>query len=129
MNENSDLDTKLIFDLGGNVADVTLFQISLCDNQLTSVSSPKKNAEEFNLLYDITTESYTVDFYLLQSAVIDLSIFDLQGKKVTTLTNTNFTAGNHSLNFRKEDIKTANGFYIFRLNTANNQLSKKIMAK
>lgn len=57
----------------------------------------------------------TIPFTLSQSSRVQLDIFDLQGRKVHTLLNSNMNAGSHRIRFDASALSS--GVYYYRLNS------------
>ena len=70
--------------------------------------------------------STTIAFDLPQSAEIELTIFDIAGRKVATVAAGKFAAGPHSLNFDAANL--ASGVYFYQLSAENGvRLSRKML--
>jgi len=74
--------------------------------------------------------STTIRFSLPQSEKVVLSIYDVLGKKVIELVNGNMTAGWHSVEWNGKNHagnSVASGVYIYRLQTSEATLQKKML--
>ena len=74
--------------------------------------------------------STTIRFSLPQNEKVVLSIYDLLGKKVVDLVNGNMTAGWHTVEWNGKNQAgnlVASGVYIYRLQTGNATLQKKML--
>ena len=68
----------------------------------------------------------TIKFGLPSQSVVDLRIYDILGREVTTLVkNQALKAGTYSYNFDASNL--ASGTYIYRLTTGNNVVTKKML--
>ncbi len=68
----------------------------------------------------------TIKFGLPTQSVVDLRIYDILGREVTTLVkNQALKAGTYSYNFDASNL--ASGTYIYRLTTGNNVVTKKML--
>jgi hypothetical protein len=68
----------------------------------------------------------TIKFGLPAQSVVDLRIYDILGREVTTLVkNQALKAGTYSYNFDASNL--ASGTYIYRLSTGNNVVTKKML--
>ncbi|MGD0710962.1 MAG: T9SS type A sorting domain-containing protein [Bacteroidales bacterium] len=65
-----------------------------------------------------------VNLYLPSSMVVDLSLFDQEGKKLQTIVYAEFTQGKHTLNIPTKDL--ISGIYHLRLVCGNIVLSKDV---
>jgi len=67
---------------------------------------------------------------LNKSEKVQISIYDIKGRKVNTLTENVLSAGNHRFNWNtenKEGKKVASGIYFIRVLTQNKAVCRKIM--
>lgn len=72
----------------------------------------------------------TIRFHLPLPDLVTITIFNLTGQKVATLTNTNFAAGKHAVAWDGRDSHrkpVANGLYIYRLQVGKFSAAKKLM--
>lgn len=63
-------------------------------------------------------------FELGNTARVDLSVYDITGRKITTLANGIFEAGEHSLEWDAE--KFSSGVYFYRLETGSESYTRKM---
>jgi pimeloyl-ACP methyl ester carboxylesterase len=66
-----------------------------------------------------------IEFNLPEASQIELKIYDLLGRKVATLVDTELQAGRYKKRFNAENL--ANGLYIYRLSSPYGELSKKML--
>jgi hypothetical protein len=66
-----------------------------------------------------------IDFALPATEMVDLSIFNILGQKVVTLINGVRKAGTYSVQFDATELSS--GWYIYRLQTESNILSRKML--
>ncbi len=69
--------------------------------------------------------STTIFYRLLRSTVVDLSIFNLQGKKIKTLVAREQSAGQYKVEWKP--FSRASGIYIYRLKTGFSEKSGKMI--
>ncbi|MBL0060203.1 MAG: S8 family serine peptidase [bacterium] len=69
--------------------------------------------------------STSITFGLPIESQVTLDVFDITGRTVATLLNGRIAAGHHRVEFDATNIGT--GVYFYRLNTAQNQLIRKMM--
>ena len=61
-----------------------------------------------------------------ERANVTLRVYNILGQLVSTLVNNqSFTAGTHSVNF--DASRLASGIYLYKLETGNVQISKKML--
>lgn len=68
--------------------------------------------------------STTINYYLERPSLIQLAVFDLNGRRVATITNQNQNSGWHSASF--DASRLSSGVYIYRLTTDNVSVTKKM---
>jgi len=76
------------------------------------------------------SEQTRFEFSIIEDSFVVLSIFTLEGKKVTTLVNTDLTADFYQLNWNGEDHvnnKLRNGVYFYTLSINKKQITKKLL--
>jgi len=69
--------------------------------------------------------STKIDFSLPESGLVNLSIYNMLGQKVSTLVNQRMEAGSHSVNFDAANLST--GMYLYRITNGNTQITRKMM--
>jgi len=69
--------------------------------------------------------STKIEFHLPFNETAEMSVYDVNGKKVTTLFNKYYSAGNHSLLWKATDISS--GMYFLTISTKSYSQSKKIL--
>jgi uncharacterized protein (TIGR00288 family) len=68
--------------------------------------------------------STMIEFSIKNNSKVNLSIYDVLGRKVTTLINGNLQAGTHEVNFEGQDISS--GIYFYSLTVGNAKVVKKM---
>lgn len=66
----------------------------------------------------------SINFSLAQDDNVKISIFDLKGKYVETLTNENYALGNHSILWDASQLSS--GIYFYKIETSTSQITKKL---
>ncbi len=67
----------------------------------------------------------TISFSLPKAGKIEISVFDVTGKKVAVLASGEYSAGNHVVKFDGRDLSS--GVYFVRLNAENRNFTKKCL--
>ncbi len=82
----------------------------------------KENAKNFTLGQNFpnpyTTET-SIPFQLIQPSDVILDLYDLQGKKMATISNNNLTAGEHTILLDMKSLGLPIGNYIYQLEVKN----------
>jgi hypothetical protein len=71
-----------------------------------------------------------IAFELKQPADVTLSVYDLQGRLVSTLVSQKYSAGTHTIEWNGTDYfgnKVASGIYLYQLSSDNFQMTKKMV--
>jgi len=74
--------------------------------------------------------STTLDFSLPQADLITVSVYDVQGKQVTTLAAKSFPSGAHSISWNGRDAngrRVSAGTYFFKLHTGDTAIARKVV--
>jgi len=69
--------------------------------------------------------STQIRFSLAVSSAVVLDVYSIDGTKVASLVNQVLNAGWHTATFNAANLPT--GLYLYRLNTGNQQITKKMM--
>ena len=67
----------------------------------------------------------TIEFYLSKEGFVNLSIYDILGKKIKEVLNQSLIEGNYLINFSGENLSS--GIYFYTLNYNNNKIVSKKM--
>lgn len=71
------------------------------------------------------TSKCKIDYQINTNSQVNLSLYDLNGKKIKELINSKMTTGEHQLLFDRSDLK--NGIYFFQLLSEDLTINKKIV--
>jgi len=75
-------------------------------------------------------ERVSIKFSIAKEGMARLEVFDLAGRRVTTLQNSFHSEGNYSANWDGKDergIPISPGVYFYRLESADGLLSRKLL--
>ena len=89
----------------------------------TSVKLHSNNPNPFNAVTEIS-------FDLNSSTNAKLSIYDINGKEITTLVDGNFAAGTHQAKWNGKDFAgnvVASGIYLYKLSTPEANMTKTLL--
>ncbi|MEJ2542752.1 MAG: T9SS type A sorting domain-containing protein, partial [Calditrichaceae bacterium] len=100
--------------------------VSLMDNPKNIVNNFKLEQNYPNPFNPTTT----IDYEIPESAPVTLKIYDIQGKEIATLINSDHIAGSYSVNWNGQDRfgrPVASGTYIYQIKAGKNQESKQMV--
>lgn len=112
---NHDLDPGLARDLPIQSTDVS-------SSPATVIPSEYKLEQNFPNPFNPST---SIRFALPQAAHVKLTVYDLNGRLVTTLVNDNLTAGNHFVEFHAANLPS--GVYFYRIQAGAFQATEKML--
>lgn len=72
----------------------------------------------------LLVKSGIITYAIPKSALVSLRLFDMQGKVVTDLVNSNQSAGNYEVKLPTKGISSGN--YILEFKAGNNFLTKRV---
>jgi hypothetical protein len=78
-------------------------------------------SQNYHNPFDPTT---TIGFSIVKLSIANLKMFDLLGRKVETLVNSQMEAGTHEVSF--DTSRFASGIYFYRLRAANINETKRL---
>lgn len=114
-----------VFTIDAQNIDIENLDITLTP---TSVEGNQNLPESHVLLYNYPNPfnpSTTIEFYLPFSSYIELKVFNVLGKEITTLQKEYLFAGFHKVDFNAKGLTS--GVYFVTLNTKGNLKVKKIL--
>lgn len=102
----------------------------MCTNSALTSIQPVNNAvpERFTLQQNYPNPfnpSTKIEFSVPKSQNVKLTVFDITGKTIAELVNTDLNAGNYSIPFTSEGLSS--GVYFYRLNTNEFTETKKMI--
>ena len=70
-----------------------------------------------------------INFYLPYKTEVNLSLYDMRGRLIESLTNKEYEKGNHSLNWypKSTNLYLSSGIYVLELQTKNSKVGKKVL--
>lgn len=99
------------------------------DTTVTSITNSGNNSPELYSLnqnypnpFNPTT---SISFSLPKSGNVTLKVYDIMGREVAEIVNSQLQAGNHEINFNAKNLSS--GIYIYKLETDNFTASKKMI--
>ena len=92
----------------------------------TAVSSIANDILEINCYPNPFVDNITISFSNYEKQNIKISIYDISGKIITTLTNKQYEVGNHNITFKADKINS--GVYFVKFYTENQIIVKKLIS-
>ncbi len=121
MNESTDLDARIVFNVGANTSDVFITNVSVKMAGGTDVTVDENKVLQKLQLFGNYPNPFnaqtTIEFSLPTSSNIKIEVFDLMGRFVAEIANKEFSAGAHNVTFDASFLSS--GVYFYHL-TANN---------
>jgi hypothetical protein len=94
----------------------------------TAVQNHSTNPRSFSLFQNYPNPfnpTTTIQFSTSKLSIVNLKVFDLLGREVTTLANGEFAAGMHEVSF--DASKFASGIYFYRIQAGSFTATKKLV--
>jgi len=85
------------------------------------------NVNEVSLFPNPMHSETTILFSLTESSLAEISLLDLQGRKIKKLAQGNISAGDHQLLLQRENLIA--GIYFLQLKTENGTVTQKIVVQ
>jgi len=105
------------------ISAIKIFQVS----NPTGIYSDLNNLPQQTIIYQVTPNPFSTEtkirYQLSEATPVMLSVYNLLGKKITSLVNEYQSAGNYSVDWNVADYKGTqldNGMYLFKLETGTN---------
>lgn len=105
-----------------------------CAWQTVSISNHIGNiSNNFDLYQNYPNpfnSSTIIKFYIPKTTIVNLKVYDILGREITTLINKNLQSGTYSIPFstsRFSNNKISNGIYFYRLQTEDFTQTKKLV--
>lgn len=111
--------------------DADMFLAKL-DNTVITANETSLNAANFSIYPNPAITETFIDFNLKTNSQTTVEIFNISGKKVTTLLNKQLTHGNYSVRWDLTGDKNnvvANGMYLCKINSGNEINTSKFLIK
>ena len=103
-------------------------------NVLVSIKeNPENIVSDFQLRQNYPNPfnpNTTIEYKIAESAPVTLKIYNIQGKEIATLVNSDHTPGNYSVSWNGQDRfgqPVASGAYIYQLKAGKHQVSKQMV--
>ncbi|MGL5889484.1 MAG: T9SS type A sorting domain-containing protein [Bacteroidia bacterium] len=103
-------------------------QVQTCSTVTITLVGVQENAQPVTMLNAFPSPFATnanISYTLAQNSTVEIEVFDITGKLVTTLQNAPQTAGNHTLVWEATDVNA--GVYFVRLKTGDATITRRIV--
>lgn len=133
MKDPTDYQARLGFDIGSSSADVFFDNIFLSRGSWpTSVTMQETSAPQSLKLFQNTPNPFnpstTITFYIPEESFVTLKIYNINGKLVDILLESDQSAGTHSLQWNGND--NASGIYFYKVSTTYfSQVNRMLLLK
>jgi hypothetical protein len=108
-------------------SEVSNFYIITAD-KLTGITSDNKSVPDmFSLSQNYPNPfnpSTTIEFSIMNSSIVNLSVYNILGQKVISLLNQAMSAGNHNIKFNASGLSS--GIYFYKLTAGSESKIKKM---
>jgi hypothetical protein len=114
----TNLDTALVYD-------TTVFELPTTPNSINTIA-----LNNLTIYPNPTRNETTIAFSLNQSNFIEISILDINGRKIKSLVKSNYPIGNFSIIWDTDNAngnKVSSGIYFCSITTQNEQIISKII--
>ena len=129
MNEPTDASARIAMDVGTSQGAVYLDNITCIESGATAVTDEKNQQPDRFRLYQNYPNPFnnetTIQFQLPAKSFVKLSIFNLMGKKITTLIKESRETGVHTVTWDGKGLPS--GLYFYRLKTGDIVETRKLV--
>jgi hypothetical protein len=91
-------------------------------NEYTQTANDYRLSQNYPNPFNPSTK---INFSIPKSGLVSLKVYDILGKEVATLVNTNFNAGTHTIEFNASNLSS--GTYFYRIQAGNFTEVKKML--
>ncbi len=110
---------------GGN--NIYIDEINLSGTTV-GIEEDFENSVNLNIYPNPSTDNATVSFDLNDKQKVDLKIYDVVGKEISTLVNSELPTGTHKFELNK-NTKLASGIYFVKLTVDGRSITKKVVVE
>lgn len=82
----------------------------------------KENAKNFTLGQNYPnpyTDKTTIPIHLVQAADLTIDLYDLQGRKLTSIAKNNLSSGDHEISLNMQSLGLSTGNYVYQMTLSN----------
>ncbi|HUM47252.1 MAG TPA: T9SS type A sorting domain-containing protein, partial [Chitinophagales bacterium] len=92
-----------------------------------STDAPLSEKEIFSVYPNPVSSSAVIEFFLSNTSALKIDLFDIQGRKIKTIDEGNFEAGNYQLHFERNNLPS--GIYFLRLKADTHITTQKLIVQ
>jgi hypothetical protein len=108
---------------GGN--NVYVDDIKIYDPTAVGINEVYKAALNYNVYPNPVNDQLNVEFNLLERTNVLGEIFDISGRKVETLFNSDFSLGTHQIDYNTSDLNA--GVYFIKITLEGESFTKRVI--
>lgn len=113
--------------ISGDGNNVFIDNINLFDPSTVGINEVNKAALNYEVFPNPLSEDLNIKFNLLHNSDVKAEVFDISGRKISTLFNESFPIGTNTLNFNTSDWNA--GMYFIRLSLEGENFTEKVLKK
>ncbi len=128
MNSPNDYTARLVFRCGKYEGNIFLDNIVLKEEGPVGIKSFESDRQVFSLSQNYPNpfnSATSISFFIPREGHTTLEIYDLLGRKVTTVLNDNLKSGQHSVSFSAKNL--VSGVYFYKLESGNFREVRKML--
>ncbi len=93
----------------------------------TILEKAKASAISIQTFPNPFVESVSIEYRIPEDGKVLIEIFDLQGKKVSTVVNSDMKAGSYKVSLEKGAFEKTSGVYLLKMNINNQEVTKQFV--
>ncbi|MBN1479497.1 aryl-sulfate sulfotransferase [candidate division KSB1 bacterium] len=121
MQESTDMDARIVFNVGANTSDVSITNVSAkmvgetgLSDQAVSIPNDFELSDNYPNPFNART---TIRFTALEKSDVTVTIYNILGAQVKNYDAGFYNSGSHAINLYMDDLPS--GVYLYRLSTRN----------
>lgn len=108
---------------GGN--NVYIDDIKIYDPTIVGINEVNKATLNYNVYPNPVNDQLNIEFNLLERTHVFGEIFDITGRKITTLFESDFSLGTHRINYNTSDLNA--GIYFVKISLEGESFTKRVI--
>jgi hypothetical protein len=98
-------------------------------NDVTGLKASEENELALTIFPNPYSDNSVLNFHLSDNKNLLIEMVNSEGKTIKTFANTNFSAGDHTIELNKENTRCPGGLYLIRVVSDNKVYSHKLIIK